>query len=247
MQFKPKFIREYLLSISNHWLTGMSGGLSVPFGIGAVFFTGHEREICVALTLVAFIIASYGVWAREHATVLELRKKLAPWIKLSFAPADCIKETTRKLKMVANRYVPGDPDTHYMDVDVNAYAVRIGVENTGVDPTGIFDARLISIEREMNGSFGPVGYTDNLHFDVKFQALTKGVREYIDVLVLDAQLAIPALTVRERGTADHFIKEIGNYRLGVQVSCYGGEPQRICLLFEWRGQFESPRMSVVSV
>jgi hypothetical protein len=57
------FVRSFFSS----WLTGMSGPLSVPFAIAAVFVPSHAAKIGLSATaLVCFWSAAFGVWVRER-------------------------------------------------------------------------------------------------------------------------------------------------------------------------------------
>jgi hypothetical protein len=72
----PTSIRAFLRALMSSWFTGMSGPLSVPLAIAAVFVSGDVAKALLGLTAFAcFWGASYGVWAREHTARVAAEKK----------------------------------------------------------------------------------------------------------------------------------------------------------------------------
>jgi hypothetical protein len=64
---QPTTLRAFVRSLLSSWLTGMSGPLSVPLTIAAVFVPSHVVKIGLGVTaFVCFWGAAYGVWAQER-------------------------------------------------------------------------------------------------------------------------------------------------------------------------------------
>jgi hypothetical protein len=64
---QPTTLRAFVRSLLSSWLTGMSGPLSVPLTIAAVFVPSHVAKIGLGVTaFVCFWGAAYGVWVRER-------------------------------------------------------------------------------------------------------------------------------------------------------------------------------------
>ena len=54
----------FLRAFGESWLTKMSGPLTVPFAIAALFMSGYPRLIFAVLALAAGVFSSYHVWRR---------------------------------------------------------------------------------------------------------------------------------------------------------------------------------------
>jgi hypothetical protein len=75
--------RAFVAAIRADWFAAMSGGFSVPFGAAAVFAdTKYGQAIWGSLAVCAFVFAAYRFWSAEHASVLSLKEKLRPKIKV---------------------------------------------------------------------------------------------------------------------------------------------------------------------
>lgn len=58
--------RSFLHAFTDNWTTKMSGPLTVPFTILALFLSGYARWIFAALAITAAIYTSYGLWKGAH-------------------------------------------------------------------------------------------------------------------------------------------------------------------------------------
>lgn len=54
----------FLRAFGETWLTKMSGPLTVPFAIAALFMSGYPRLIFAVLAMAAAVFSSYHVWRR---------------------------------------------------------------------------------------------------------------------------------------------------------------------------------------
>lgn len=63
----------FLRAIFGDWLTGISGGISVPLTIYSLFqSTPFAKTIWAISAIVAFLSAGFRIWAKERTRVLEL-------------------------------------------------------------------------------------------------------------------------------------------------------------------------------
>ncbi len=68
---KPK-VREFLRALVSDGLSRISGGLSVPFTALSLFLDAHwAKTLFAVLAIIAFVVASYRVWANERDHHLE--------------------------------------------------------------------------------------------------------------------------------------------------------------------------------
>jgi hypothetical protein len=75
----------FLRALRAEWFTAMSGSVSVPFAILAVFVGDTwSKGMLAALSATCFVFAGYRVWKLERERVLELSPRLAPRIALKF-------------------------------------------------------------------------------------------------------------------------------------------------------------------
>ena len=74
-------IKEFLLAFVPQWATAMSGGLSVPLAIIALFVSNDVARIVLGLTaVVCFTVSSYLVWERERFHAIEAEERLSSLI-----------------------------------------------------------------------------------------------------------------------------------------------------------------------
>jgi hypothetical protein len=88
-------IREYCLAFVAQWFTAMSGGLSVPLSVLAIFVENPIAKVGLAATAIAcFVAASYLIWSGERTKVneltsnLEARDAIYPKLELLFDEND---------------------------------------------------------------------------------------------------------------------------------------------------------------
>lgn len=68
---------RFLLSFTADWLSAMSGGLSVPLTIAAVFIPGTAYKVALAtLAVIALVGSSYRVWRNERRRAVEAEARL---------------------------------------------------------------------------------------------------------------------------------------------------------------------------
>ncbi len=68
---------RFLRSFGTDWLSAMSGGLSVPLTVAAVFIPGTAYKIGLAtLAVIAFMGSSYRVWRNERRRAVEAERRL---------------------------------------------------------------------------------------------------------------------------------------------------------------------------
>jgi hypothetical protein len=81
---KPS-IGEFLLAFSRSWLPLLCGVLSIPFAAVAAFAESiPSRLIWTTVAIIAFLTSSYLIWKKERTTVIDLRERLRPKLRLSF-------------------------------------------------------------------------------------------------------------------------------------------------------------------
>jgi hypothetical protein len=69
--------QQYAKAFANQVLAAMSGGLSVPFAIAALFLgESWQGTMMAALAALCFVFASYLVWKPERESVIALTAKL---------------------------------------------------------------------------------------------------------------------------------------------------------------------------
>src|SRR5437016_1008565 len=76
---QPTNFRAFLRAMASSWFTGMSGPLTVPLTIAAVFVPSNIAKAILGVTAVfCFWAAAYGIWYRERMArnTAEGRRKL---------------------------------------------------------------------------------------------------------------------------------------------------------------------------
>jgi hypothetical protein len=64
----PPSFREFLATLTSTWFTRMSGPLSVPLTIAAIYVESAAAKTLLGITaFVCFWAASYAIWSRERA------------------------------------------------------------------------------------------------------------------------------------------------------------------------------------
>ena len=102
------FVRAFGFS----WASLMSGSLSVPFAIVAVFSEGWQQILVASLALLCILSSSFLVWRFEHQRANVAEARLAPKLEFVFF---------------------GGCKTCYSHLDQNdfTFAVRLGIRNIG--------------------------------------------------------------------------------------------------------------------
>jgi hypothetical protein len=63
----PPSLREFLGTLTATWFTGMSGSLSVPLAVAAIYVESATAKTLLGITaFVCFWAASYTIWSRER-------------------------------------------------------------------------------------------------------------------------------------------------------------------------------------
>jgi hypothetical protein len=95
MDKRPNF-SNFVRAFGSRWFTAMSGPLSVPLAVAAVFVPNDIAKLLLALTAIACaIFASYWVWRRERQQAIVSEQQLAPKIVLHFEEAEPFVYTMR--------------------------------------------------------------------------------------------------------------------------------------------------------
>src|SRR5205814_9292510 len=102
----------FLKAILSSWFTGMSGPLSVPLAVAAVFVPNETIRILLALTaIVCFWAAAYTVWRHERRARNEAETAARPSETLRFAVQkllrypDAVQETAVAPLSIVERFV----------------------------------------------------------------------------------------------------------------------------------------------
>jgi len=75
MNGKPGWM-QFIKAIFSEWGSGVTGGLSAPLFLFALFVSGVPRIASVVLAVVCLYIAAYRVWEREHSRAIAIRAEL---------------------------------------------------------------------------------------------------------------------------------------------------------------------------
>jgi hypothetical protein len=74
-------VKEFLLAFLPQWATAMSGALSVPLAIAALFVSNDSARLGLGLTaVVCFIASSYLVWRKERLRAIEAEERISTMI-----------------------------------------------------------------------------------------------------------------------------------------------------------------------
>lgn len=72
-------------AILARWFTAMSGPLSVPTAIAALFVPNEIAKLLLGLTAIACLVfTGYWIWKTEREKVIELQERLSPKLQLTF-------------------------------------------------------------------------------------------------------------------------------------------------------------------
>ena len=70
-------IKEFLRSFGGQWFTKMSGPLTVPFAVAALFVPQTWLKLLFALlAIVCAAVSSYGVWAADRNALIKSEARL---------------------------------------------------------------------------------------------------------------------------------------------------------------------------
>jgi|SRR5208283_2715369 len=76
-------LQKFITAIASDWLARMSGPLTVPFTIAALFVSSADyRRLFAVLAILAVLVTCYRVWAREYDRAeIEIAKNEKPEIR----------------------------------------------------------------------------------------------------------------------------------------------------------------------
>jgi hypothetical protein len=70
---------DFFRAIWGEWFTAMSGPLSVPAAIAALWIENPTAKLALGLTaFICVLAASYAVWKKEREKVIKLEADLSP-------------------------------------------------------------------------------------------------------------------------------------------------------------------------
>lgn len=122
-------LRAFLAAIVSSWFSGMSGPLSVPLTVAAVFVQNDTAKVLLALTaVICFWAAAYTVWVRERTArnQTEAAKDEVEAKVLSVGQADRGSDPVA----LAFRARKESQYRQILGVDIRADALRLTLENT---------------------------------------------------------------------------------------------------------------------
>jgi hypothetical protein len=67
---------RFIRAIFSEWGSGVTGGLSAPLFLFALFVSGVPRIASVVLAVVCLYVAAYRVWEREHSRAIAIQAEL---------------------------------------------------------------------------------------------------------------------------------------------------------------------------
>ncbi len=134
----------YIRAFGSHWLTFMSGSLTVPLAVIAFFVPSGVGQVLVAITAgVCFLYASYSIWNGERIKVVELESRLKPKLRASFDIHDtgCVRQETpiNFLQEVNGELQQGTAVADWY---------RVKVETDSAEPVSGCRGRLLSIMKD---------------------------------------------------------------------------------------------------
>jgi hypothetical protein len=116
----PITLRAFMRSLLSSWFTGMSGPLSVPLSIAAVFVSSGIAKIGLGLTaFVCFWGAAYGVWVRERTSRNAAEENLAQLrqhqLEISFGGFGIALDKDSPLRQVVDVIITNKTDRRLED------------------------------------------------------------------------------------------------------------------------------------
>lgn len=137
-------IRDFLAAIFSHWLTAMSGPLSVPLAVAAFFVQGNLAKTLLAISaIVCFGAAAYLVWRRERQAVIVLRAQLDDRERRERIKA-ALEAALKNADGLFDRRIQNDHDAASLRTDFNEF-VRSSRESlrsllSGAELTALYSA-----------------------------------------------------------------------------------------------------------
>jgi hypothetical protein len=91
IRYRAPTVRKYLGEFLETWASRVSGGLSVPFAIVALFVPSIWAKVpFLGLAMVCLGVASYQVWRKEWKRAEEAERKLAPKLAIAYDSANSL-------------------------------------------------------------------------------------------------------------------------------------------------------------
>jgi hypothetical protein len=66
---------KFIKAFGQHWSTWMSGPLAVPFGLASIYLEGRARALCLLLSAVCFVFASFQIWRMQQREIAQLKQR----------------------------------------------------------------------------------------------------------------------------------------------------------------------------
>ena len=121
---------NFLKALAAHWFSAVSGGLSVPFTVFALYVSGRwQKTLFGTLAIAAGIAASYSVWSQKTEEAEHLTDELGQQRKKNTRPL--LRGDIEKVAVVTP---PNHPPNTVCDTEIFVKAV---VNNDSDCPTTI--------------------------------------------------------------------------------------------------------------
>ena len=215
------------------WLNLMSGGLSVPFGLWALFHQGEERIIFALLAFATLIFFSYTLVGQ----LLKLEEQCRP-----------------KLKVEAGHKVDGSITLHQWQehhgnvmIPLPVCFYRLKVTPTSIGAVTECKAYLTRIDRDgvkrWGGDDAPLTFAPGEAEDALCKTIEDKSEKFIDVLAVTSNGAIHVGTKNRHWRYLERLHTIfdspGTYLLTVLVTSPDTVTSRVRLAFEWSGTWNA--------
>jgi hypothetical protein len=233
-----KWMRQLLLACHGWW-SAMSGAISIPFALIALFSSGHQRWLFVALAFVSLWVFVAAVIKKN----LALQEKIRPKLKISCGK-NVFGSVTESIVDLADRGNIPFPTL------IRFY--RMAVESDGVD--AVHDCRALLTQISKNGvkRWGDdnvlLTFAPGEDADATCKTIYDKTTEFLDVLLISEwNKIIPAVKNRHwRFTpTERIFSEPGEYILTVVISAQGMATIKVLLTFNWTGVSETAELSLL--
>jgi hypothetical protein len=241
---RPPSPLSFLTSFWPNWLGLMSGGLSVPFTIAALFFadSDSQKRLFVALAVVSLIVAAYSVWAKERGKVVALQEIVTPRLAISFEPQEpwIKKLPTSNIPDPATGQILNEP-SWWIRVQLQntseakiAHNCRVFLQNVEFSPntqsqwqtTALGDSLQLRWAANSDKPFDPIH-------------LSHGERRFIDVFSTDPVYKAILMKWSENLIANSkLFSDVGRYRLTIFAVSEDAGSATIRLVVDWNGQWD---------
>lgn len=236
--------RDFIHAFTSHWFNYMSGGLSVPAAILALYVQSGIAQAALWITAAACLVWSgFLLWRTERRRVTELEEKLNRELILRFEPCSpwIVKLDKSNLQFDSRGTVMAVGPSWWFRVELHnqreavlAHKCRVYVRDIEykADNSEVFESAGFGTSQNLRWSNTPDG-TDYEPKDIGHSA-----RVFADVISTDGHHR--RLFIKWGGEwyeNDHLFDRFGIYRITIGASSEDAGETSIVLLAKWNGQW----------